>query len=208
MSRWVSRRPDRYASIEAALPEFKTANSQLVARGYAALLKRSGGQIPHKNGLDLSGFAPALSNIALAAVKIGSACIFRIAGEAIRDRFSLKLVGANYYDLVDPARRSRAMQAIEMVAAVPCGFRVDLLQCFSNGTTVEAEACAFPLRSDEPDIDGFVLFADEQLDPPAHLRARKPELLESVVLRRDLIDLGFGVDEGFVDLVRNPTSER
>lgn len=202
MSRWISRRPDHYASVTAALPEFRTGNCRLVADVYASLLQRSGGRIPEKNGLDLSGFAPALANIALAAIKIGSACTFRIAGEAIRDRFSLKLVGANYYDLVDPARRSHAMRAIDMVVDVPCGFRVELLQRFSNGTETRAEACAFPLASGDPDIDGFVLFADEEVDPRGRPPVRKPELLESIVLRRGLIDLGFGIDEGFEDLVQ------
>ncbi len=202
MSRWATRRPGYHASVAAALPGFGTESCRLVASAYAALLERAGGQIPCKNGLDLSGIAPAMANVALAAVKLRSACVFRIAGEEIRSRFGRKLVGQNYYDLVDPARRSHAVRSMDMVVSIPCGFRVELIQRFSNGMETPAEACAFPLRSPDPEIDGFILFADESSAPPARIRNSDPELEESIVVRRDLIDLGFGVDERFEDLIR------
>lgn len=202
MSRWATRRPGYYASVAAALPGFGTESCRLVASAYAALLERAEGEIPCKNGLDLSGIAPAMANVALAAVKLGSACVFRIAGEEIRSRFGRKLVGHNYYDLVNSARRSHAMRSMDMVVSVPCGFRVELIQRYSDGTELPAEACAFPLRSPDPEIDGFILFADESSALPARIRNSNPKLEEAVVVQRDLIDLGFGVDEGFEDLVR------
>lgn len=202
MSRWVTRRPAYHANVAAALPGFGTESCRLVASAYADLVGNSGGQIPAKNGLDLTGIAPAMANVALAAVKRGSACIFRIAGEGIRERYGRRLVGQNYYDLVNPARRSFAIQSIDMVVSVPCGFRVELVQRFSNATEAMAEACAFPLRSPNPEIDGFILFADEERAPPARNRATDPQLVESVVVRRELIDLGFGVDETFEELIQ------
>lgn len=203
MSRWATRRPGYHASVAAALPGFRTENCRLVASAYAALVERGGGQIPSKNGLDLSGIAPAMANVALAAVKLGSACVFRIAGEEIRYRFGRKLVGQNYYDLVDPARRSHAMRSMDMVVSIPCGFRVELIQRYSNGAESPAEACAFPLRSLDPEIDGFILFADEERAPPVRVRTSDPRLEESIVAYRELIDLGFGVDADFEDLVQS-----
>ena len=201
MSRWISRKPDYHADITAAIPHFVTRSCTLLATGYAKLLQDSGHTIPTKNGLDISSFAPIMTDLALAAITLDSACVFRIAGEGIRQRFAHKLVGTDYYNLVDPARRSSAIEAMDMIVRTPCAFRVELLQQYENGEERRAEACVFPLRSEEPDIDGFALFANSEIDPPRGPAAMHPILSEFQVVRRDLIDIGFGLDEGFTDLV-------
>lgn len=201
MSRWVSRKPDYHADITVALPSFVTRSCALLATGYAELMHKSGGNIPSKNGLDISSFGSIMANVALAAVRLDSSCVFRIAGEGIRERFAQKLVGINYYDLVDPARRSSAMHSMDMVVSTPSAFRVELLQQYENGEEYHAEACAFPLRSGEPGIDGFILFADADIGTARRPAMVQSALRKSLVVRRELIDLGFGVDRGFEDLV-------
>ncbi|WP_205620652.1 hypothetical protein [Nisaea denitrificans] len=201
MSRWTTRRPECFGSIAEALPNFTTRSCKLLATGYASLIERGDGGIPPKNGLDITDFAPAMANVALTAVTLGSACIFRIAGEALLQRFGQNLVGVDYYKLVDPVRRGHAMRSMELVVSTPCGFRTELLQRYDNGEEHTAEACAFPLRSDEPGIDGFIFLADEQLDQPQVSSAIRPCMIESVVTRRDFIDLGFGTDTSYEDLV-------
>lgn len=203
MPRWISRKPGHHADITVALPSFMTRSCRLLATGYAALIQNSenGHTIPSKNGLDISSFAPIMADIALAAITINSACIFRIAGEGIRQRFAHKLVGTDYYDLVAPARRSSAIEAMEMVVSTPCAFRVELLQHYDNGEERRAEACVFPLLSDEPDIDGFALFANSEIDRPRSPAAARPILSGFQVVRRDLIDIGFGLDQNFKDMV-------
>jgi hypothetical protein len=205
MSRWTTRRPGYFGSIAKALPNFTTRNCKLLATGYANLIERGDGGIPPKNGLDMTDFAPAMSNVALTAVTLGSTCVFRIAGEALRRRFGQNLVGVDYYGLVDPSRRDHAMRSMELVVSTPCGFRTELLQRYDNGEEHVAEACAFPLRSDEPGIDGFAFFADQQLDQPKVSSAIRPRIIESIVTRRDFIDLGFGIDTSYEDLVPRDT---
>lgn len=201
MSRWISRKPDYHADITVALPSFVTRSCALLATGYAELIHQGGGSIPSKNGLDISRFGSIMANLALAAIRLESTCVFRIAGEGIRERFAQKLVGMDYYDLVDPARRSRAMQSMDMVVSTPSAFRVELLQQYENGEEYHAEACAFPLLSDEPGIDGFILFADADIGAARRPAMVQPALRQSLVVRRELIDLGFGVDSSFEDLV-------
>tara|TARA_E500000318_G_scaffold86547_1_gene83256 strand:- start:4732 stop:5370 length:639 start_codon:yes stop_codon:yes gene_type:complete len=201
MSRWILRKPDYLADITIALPRFVTRSCMLLATGYAELIQKNGGNIPAKNGLDISSFGPIMANTALAALTLNSACIFRIAGEGIRERFAQKLVGTDYYDLVDPARRSHAIHSMDMVIKTPCAFRVELLQQYDNGEERRAEACAFPLLSDEPDTDGFILFADDQIEHKRLSAATSPVLRETQVVHRELIDLGFGLDKNFEDLV-------
>ena len=59
------------------------------------------------------------------------------------------------------------------------------------------------MRSEEPGVDGFILFSDQALGRRAGAPATPPRLLGANVRRRDLIDLGFGVDTGFRDLVHD-----
>ncbi|WP_193172208.1 PAS domain-containing protein [Nisaea nitritireducens] len=201
MPRWISHKPGHHADMNDALPSFVTRSCTLLATGYAKLMQNNGGKIPAKNGLDISSFGPVMANTALGAVTLGSACTFRIAGESIRERFAQKLVGTDYYDLVDPARRSCAMKSMDMAVSFPCAFRAELLQKYDNGEERRAEACAFPLLSDEPDIDGFILFANEDIDRTRRISVIRPVLTKSWVIHRELIDLGFGIDESFEDLV-------
>ncbi|MEP3115864.1 hypothetical protein [Nisaea sp.] len=201
MSRWISHKPDYHAEIATALPHFVTRSCTLLATGYAELMQNGDGRIPSKNGLDISKFGPIMARLALAAVSLDSTCTFRIAGEGLRERFSQKLVGTSYYNLVDPAHRSYAMQSMEMAVSIPCAFRVELLQKYDNGEERRSESCAVPLRSDEPGIDGFIMFADDEIDRLRPSAAARPVLVKSEVIRRELIDLGFGLDESFEDLV-------
>ena len=171
-----------------------------MAGAYADMLALSRTRIPPKNGLDPHGFSSALSNVALTAIVIGESCTYRIAGEELRERYAQKLVGKNYYDIVPPERREHAMRGMELVIQTPCGFRAELVQEFADGQRSLAEVCAFPLGSDEPGVDGFVLFANQDIKAPPR-SAHRTEMVRSVLIKRDLIDLGFGIDEGFVDLV-------
>ena len=205
MSHWISSKPDYHANITDALPHFVTRSCAHLATGYAKLIQDGGNAVPSKNGLDISSFAPIMPDLALTAIKLDATCIFRIAGEGIQRRFAHKLVGTDYYDLVDPARRSSAAEAMEMIVRTPCAFRVELLQQYDDGEDRRAESCVFPLLSDEPDVDGFALFANSEIDTPRSQAATRPVLKKVQIVRRDLIDIGFGLDEGFKDLVLNDT---
>lgn len=201
MTGWKSQKPEIVGTLESAFPRFRTRSGRVLAEGYLDLMNANEGRIPAKNGLDLSPFARAIANFALAAITVPDKCVYRIAGEGFRRLFAANPTGRNYYDFVAPERRRSAAHAMNMVVAVPSAFRAEVVHRFDSGASLLIEAAGFPLTSEEPGVDGFVLFFDEPMERPALTEEQLGRLVETHVLRRDLIDLGFGVDETFVDLV-------
>lgn len=198
---WTERPPDRVLRLDEAADACATPAARALAAGYAALMRREG-RIPSKRGLEPSPFAAALAHAALCAVRLGRGCVWRIAGEALKERIGFDPTGRDYYDFVPPERRLHAMRAMDMVVAVPCGFRAEIVQSYSTGRVIAVEAVGLPLLSSEPGVDGFILFADQAMPAPEAAAAEARRLLGANVLRRDLIDIGFGVDPEFRDLVR------
>ena len=198
---WTLRKPFKSGPLENSLDDFKTATCRRVAQAYLALLQESDGAIPSKNGVDLTGFATAMADMALTAVSSPDQCIYRLAGERLQRRMGLNPIGMNYYDFVPDLRREQAVRAMTMVVDVPCGFRAEIRQDYDNGSNRMIEAVGLPLSSDEPDVDGFILFGDRQIDFDPLASIDDTSLLGVNVIRRDLIDLGYGVDESFEDLV-------
>lgn len=198
---WKPRKPFKCGPLDKALDDFKTATCRRVAQAYLKLLNEAKGTIPAKNGVDLTGFATAMADMALTAVSKPDRCIYRLAGERLQRRIGLSLIGRNYYDFVPEVRREQAIRAMNMVVDVPCGFRAEIRQDYSDGSVRMVEAVGFPLTSDEPGIDGFILFGDRQIEFDATGGAGDSSWLGANVIRRDLLDLGFGVDEQFEDLV-------
>jgi hypothetical protein len=111
------------------------------------------------------------------------------------------LTGRNYYDFVQPERRQIAAGAMHMVIDTPCAFRAEIYQTYSGDTALMVEASGFPLLSSEAGVDGFILFADQGIDTLDELLNPHPILQEASLRHRDLIDLGFGIDEAFEDLM-------
>jgi len=93
---WVKREPDHLPSLEAALDTVKTTACRVLAEGYLGLLAESGGAVPAKNGLDIHRFAQALPHLVLCAVTLPDRCVYRLAGEAMKRRVGVNLVGRNY----------------------------------------------------------------------------------------------------------------
>lgn len=183
------------------MDDFKTATCRRVAQAYLELLRKGDGAIPAKNGVNLTGFATAMADMALTAVTKPDRCIYRLAGERLQRRMGINPIGRNYYDFVPEFRRDQAVRAMTMVVDVPCGFRAEIQQNYSDGSIRLVEAVGLPLTSDEPDVDGFILFGDRQIEYDIMTSRDDVSLLGANVVRRDLIDLGYGVDEQFEDLV-------
>ena len=198
---WRLLRPFKTGPLSQALDDFRTRTCRQVAEAYRALLEGRDGAIPSKNGVDLRGFATAMPDLALTAIIKPDRCMYRLAGENLKRRIGLNPIDRNYYDFVPAIRREQAMRAMNMVIDVPCAFRAEIEQTYSDGQTRMVEAVGFPLSSEEPGVDGFILFGDRQIDFSPMDPIVGPALSGANVLRRDLIDLGFGVDEGFQDMV-------
>ena len=165
------------------------------------MLDAASGRIPHKNDLDLANFAAVMPHLALVAISKPDRCIYRVAGERLKERVGLNLTGRNYYDFVQPERRQIAAGAMHMVIDTPCAFRAELRQSYSGDVNLMIEASGFPLLSSENGVDGFILFADQGIDKLDDLLTPHPILQGASLRQRDLIDLGFGIDETFEDLI-------
>lgn len=198
---WILRAPETICSLREAQSLFATESCRIVAAAYLTILERSQGAIPDKSDFDLDAFAKALPHVALCAITRPDRCIYRVAGEILKRRIGFNPTGRNYYDLVPERRRPHAAHAMNMVVDVPCGFRAVIDQDYTVGPHRSIEAVGLPLRSGEPGVDGFIIFADEALDEAARGRRDDTSLVGANVVRRDLIDLGFGVDADFRDLV-------
>jgi hypothetical protein len=198
---WTPQKPNRAGTLREALPAYRTPACRALAAGYLVMLDAAPGRIPHKNELDLANFASVMPHLALVAISKPDRCIYRVAGERLKERVGLNLTGRNYYDFVQPERRQIAAGAMHMVIDTPCAFRAEMRQTYSGGVNLMIEASGFPLLSSESGVDGFILFADQGIDKLDDLLTPHPILQGASLRHRDLIDLGFGVDEAFEDLI-------
>jgi hypothetical protein len=200
---WIQQKPASICSLNEALPLFLTGACRTLGAGYLELLEQTNGAIPLKSQFDVARFVKAIPHLALCAIKKPDRCIYRVAGEGLKERIGFNPTGQNYYDFVPEERRTHAAQAMHMAIDVPCGFRSVIEQQYSNGLAVTVETVGFPLITEESEVDGYLIFADQGVAVPTQLALSSSRLLGANVMRRDLIDLGFGVDENFVDLVRD-----
>lgn len=60
---------------------------------------------------------------------------------------------------------------------------------YDNGEERHSETCAFPIVSDDPSIDGFILFADQKIGVAQRSIMHQPALTELEIVCRELIDL-------------------
>ncbi|WP_374382701.1 PAS domain-containing protein [Dongia sp.] len=198
---WISKKPLQAGLLADALTSFRTPSCRSLAEGYLTLLERSGRAIPQKNDLDLANFVTAMPHLALVAITKPDKCIYRIIGQRLRERLGVPK-GSNYYDFVPMERRQHAARAMHMVIEQPCAFRAEIRQVYQGGKHIWIEATGFPLRSEEPGVDGFILFADQQIERQTDCHHDGSSLETADLVHRELIDLGFGVDHSFEDMVR------
>ena len=200
-TRWVTQRPHMRIALADSMPLYLTTACGDLAAAYLDLLRAEGGRLPPKGRLDVTRLARAVPHLLLFALTRPDKCIYRVAGEDVKARIGRNPAGLNYYDLVPPVRRTNAMWAMNMVIDVPCAWRVEIEQSYSSGISRLVEAAAFPLASAQADVDGFVVLADCMIGQGARGAEDGVTLLGTNVVRRDLIDIGFGVDGTFEDLV-------
>ncbi|MCA3260414.1 MAG: PAS domain-containing protein [Telmatospirillum sp.] len=198
---WTEKPPTAIVALGDLAPLLRTESAKILAFGYARLLAASDGAIPSKASLDLAPIARMLADAALLAIEAPDRCVYRLVGENLKNRVGFDPTGLNYYDLVPEIRRSYAMRAMNMVIGRPMGFRADIAQIYSSGEALTIESLGLPLASAEQGVAGFILFADEAQSRWDRRIAEGTRLLGANVVRRDLVDIGFGTDADFRDLV-------
>jgi len=202
---WTPLAPASVAALADADRLLRTEAARALARGYLEMLRLAGG-VPAKRGFDPTLAAAALPYVSLLALSADGRCLHRLAGEEVKRRLGFDPTGGDYYETLPPARRATAARAMRRAVEVPCGYRVDEEQRFADGSYRMVEALVLPLRSEEAGVDGFVVAASHVTEAHRRIDAlgdagRPAEMVGSIVVRRDLLDLGHGVDDGLFDLV-------
>lgn len=201
---WIKRKPGYLGSIEDVERRSETVSGQQIIRAYARLFAHAGNRPPAYREIDLRDITSAIPFIALISVKPGVHCTIRFFGEELRRRVALNPSGRNLLEFIHPERSDSVRRMMEMIVRQPCGYLAHVKQEFLNGRNIVVETIAFPLRASRADEDGQVLLTDTPIKDEGISFDREKVLLSADVLRRDLIDLGFGVDEDFYDLVTDP----
>lgn len=202
---WTPLPPASAQPLAEAAALFRTDPARALARGYLEMVALAGG-VPPKRGFDPTLAAPALPYLSLMALGADGGCRYRLAGEEVKTRLGFDPTGTDYYATLPSARRATAEHAMRRAVAVPCGYRVDEEQRFADGSFRMVEALVLPLLSQEPGVEGFVVVSSHttearRRDGVGDEPGRRAEMVGSIVVRRDLLDLGHGVDGALFDLV-------
>ena len=198
---WTPRRPDRTLPLREAASACVSKPARQLVEVYEGWMSGADGRIPTKSTIDLVSLAPVMSDLLLYALSGDEKCICRLAGEAVKQAVATEIVGRNYFELVPDERRDHARHAMRMVIDQPSGFRCEIAQRLTNDLDRTLESLALPLASTEEGVDGFVLVTVTSISKDDDLLNGATQHGGINVTRRDLIDLGFGVDETFVDFL-------
>ena len=200
MVEWTARKPNRTLTLDEVTAACRTAPAKRLAEIYQGWMAAApDGLVPNKSAMDIVSLAPVMTDLMLFAITGDDRCLCRLAGESVQRQVASRLVGRNYYDVVPRERLDSVRRAMRMVIERPCGYRSEIAQRLLDDRDRILESLALPLASSEPGVDGFMLITvapivDEGL-------AWNGDVVHGGVniALRDLIDLGFGVDETFVD---------
>lgn len=206
---WTTRKPGYIGAIEEVEAHSVTESGKQIVRTYTRLFRDIGNKPPRFKDVDIGEIKQAVPYVALCSVKVGAQSTVRFFGEDLRRRVDSSPVGRNLRDFIHPDRADSVQKMMEMIVRYPCGYLANVKQEFMNGQTIIVETIAFPLKATREDEDGQVIMTDTPIRREGVTYDREKVLLSADVLRRDLIDLGYGVDEDFVDLVsdRNGQAE-
>lgn len=175
--------------------------ARVLAREYNEMLKENAGRPPSKTGLDVSRFGKAMNQVFLMAVTKPDTCMVRVVAVGARHHSGKPSAGNNYYANVPEGRRAAALRSMAMAVDIPCGFRAEVVHYYDLGRTRRFESLVLPLSSAEPGVDGFLIGSSQPMNEEASRVLPGQRSHGSLVAVRDLVDIGFGVDENFRDLV-------
>lgn len=199
---WVSKKPEFVGGLDRVADRCKTESGRRLIAGYLKYLHANGNHPPKFTDLDIADFATITQHFALCSVIKDQRCEFRIIGENLRERMGFPVTRVNYYDYVPADRVASVKRIMETVVETPCGFRADLEQVYTSGQTTYAEAVGLPLAPVRSGESGQILFSDQTTEDLGFSDKEESTLLGANLLRRDFIDIGYGVDPTYEDLVR------
>ena len=199
---WVSKKPEFVGGLDRVAERCKTESGRSLIASYSKYLQSNGNRPPKFSDLDIADFATITPHFALCSVIKDQRCEFRIIGESLRERMGFPANRVNYYDYVPANRVASVKRIMETVVETPCGFRADLEQVYTSGLTTYAEAVGLPLAPVRNGESGQILFSDQTTEDIGFGAKEECTLLGANLLQRDFIDIGYGVDSTYEDLVR------
>ncbi len=189
---------------------FTTPPPKILAEAYTEILSKSEGNIPSKAMLDISLFAPVLPFTAIFAVEGNEKSVYRLVGEAWKQRIGMNPTGMNYFEMVPESNRPTAIAMSRTIIDTPCGLRLLTQQFDENGPNAVTELLCFPLGSDEPEVDGFILVASCPVDDARYDIYKRPDaksVLEATILELNQIDIGFGLNAELEGVLTNRNND-
>jgi len=198
---WREKKPGYIASIEEVERLCATESGRKLAAAYTRMFRGSGNKAPAFRDLELGDLASAVPHMALCSIGFGTHCTIRFFGEELKRRVGTNPVGRNFFDFVHPDRADSVRQVMEMLVRYPCGYLANVRQEYTSGRTIIVETLALPLLPSRDSDDGQIVLCDTPIGNMGTTWERDRVLLSADIVNRDLIDLGFGVDEDFRDLV-------
>lgn len=199
---WVSKKPEFVGDLDRIVDRCKTASGRSLIASYSKYFRLNGNSPPKFSDLDIADFTAIAPHFALCSVIKDMRCEFRIIGENLRERMGFPATRVNYYDYVPTNRVASVKRIMETVVETPCGFRADLEQVYTSGQTTYAEAVGLPLVPARSGESGQILFSDQTTEDIGFGAKEECTLLGANLLQRDFIDIGYGVDPTYEDLVR------
>lgn len=198
---WIKQGPRSTVLIGDADALFETDAARSLSQEYQTLILASEERIPLKKDFDPIRLGVATNHLFIFAVTKPDICIVRLAAEGARNHTGPYVKGNNYYDNVPEDRRKIAIKAMHMAIDTPCAFRVEAKHRYDDGRTRIFESLLVPLASEESGVDGFLIGSSQPIGEDSEKILPTGKSSGNVILCRDLIDIGFGVDDSFYDLV-------
>lgn len=198
---WTTRKPGYIGLLEDVEKRSTTKSAKELARTYTRLFRERGDKPPRFQDIELGDLKLTVPYIALCALEVSGQCTVRFFGEELRRRIGTNPAGRNLRDFIHPDRADSVLRMMEMIVRYPCGYLANVKQQFVNGRTILVETVAFPLSSSRDGEVGQIILADTPIRDEGIRFDRNTVMLSADVVYRDLIDLGYGVDEEFTDVV-------
>jgi len=151
--------------------------------------------LPSHEDVDPVALKWVLSRVGIIEMRAPDVAIYRVAGTSFRDTVGFDPTGRNAVDLARSESRPMRAYRLSQLVLQPCGYRSETKFAYSTGLTDTFESIGLPLRSDRPDILGFIIFAMESIVGRRwqNVKATEASMIESDAEVFQFLDIGAGV---------------
>lgn len=183
---------------ESSIMQVAAANLTLKTKACRTLLDTwlewRGSRIqPDHADIDPLPLKYVLSRIGVLEVRSRDVAIYRVAGTAFRDTIGFDPTGKNAMELVEGDSRARRAYRLNELVLRPCGYRSEAIFSYSTGLTDMVESIGLPLRSERPEILGFIIFTLESIEGRRWQNMTATSRINTYPETFEFLDIGAGV---------------